>query len=217
MVVTADPWCVVAGNFKRRMSSRFTWGKLQKIDPSMPSTRFRKMQIKMTKGQAALYIQLHTGHIPLNKHLHTFQVINSPVCTACGMGHETVKHYLLDCPATERKRACMMAKIGRETRSIVTLLSHEKALRPLMKFIRRMKRFGEEYGTMDKFGLVSAMNSIVSDEIIGRNHCLYIFSNVFYGNSDQRPPAPAVQYLEIPTRAHQSDSKTFITTQSKRL
>lgn len=125
------------------------WAGLVKIDPSMPSTRFRKMQVEMTKGQAALYIQLRTGHAPLNKHLHKLKAKDSPVCTGCNMAHETVKHYLLDCPATSRIRAKMMYELGTETRSITMLLSNKKALKPLLKFIGRSGRFGEAFGTME--------------------------------------------------------------------
>lgn len=125
------------------------WVKLSKIDTSMPSTRFRKMQVGMSRGQAALYIQLRSGHVPLNKHLWKLRVKDSPICTGCNMAHETVKHYLLDCPATSRLRSEMWEKLGREARSIQTLLSHPKALKPVLKFIGKTGRFGEDYGSMD--------------------------------------------------------------------
>lgn len=41
------------------------------------------------------------------------------------MGHETVKHFLLDCLATTRICAHMMAEIRREMRSTSMLLSQE--------------------------------------------------------------------------------------------
>lgn len=102
----------------------------------------------MTKGQAALYIQLRTDHAPLNKHLHRIKVVNSPVCTGCNRVHESVKHYLLDCPKTSRLRARMTSELGREARSLKTLLSHPKALKPLLVFIGKTGRFGDDYETM---------------------------------------------------------------------
>lgn len=78
--------------------------KLEEIDSSMPSTKFRKVQVGMSRGQAALYIQLCIGHVPLG----------------CNTAHEAVKHYLLDCPANARMPAIMWAKVGREARSIRT-------------------------------------------------------------------------------------------------
>lgn len=57
-----------------------------------------------------LYIQLRTGHAPLNHHLFRIKAVNSPVCTGCNWGHETVKHYFLDCLATSRLRGSRPGK-----------------------------------------------------------------------------------------------------------
>lgn len=48
--------------------------KLEEIDSSMPSTKFRKVQVGMSRGQAALYIQLCIGHVPLDKHIFSLHV-----------------------------------------------------------------------------------------------------------------------------------------------
>ncbi|KAF7967641.1 hypothetical protein HWV62_33627 [Athelia sp. TMB] len=122
---------------------------LERVDPSMPSTKFRKAQAEMTKGQAALYIQLRSGHAPLNKHLHRIKAKDSPICTGCNLAHETVRHYLLDCPATHRLRNEMMYSLGAESRCLRTLLSHPNALKPLMKFVGKTGRFGDNFGTME--------------------------------------------------------------------
>lgn len=90
------------------------WAQLKDINVSMPSTRFCKAVVKMTKGQAALYIQLRTGHAPLNRHLHRIKATDSPVCPACNNAHETVHHYLLICPATERHRRELTYMFGRD-------------------------------------------------------------------------------------------------------
>lgn len=63
-------------------------------------------------------------------------------------GHETVKHYLLDCLKTSRLWAKLTAELGREARSLKTLLSNPKGLKPLMIFIGKTGRFGDTYGTM---------------------------------------------------------------------
>ncbi|KAF7966260.1 hypothetical protein HWV62_39401 [Athelia sp. TMB] len=118
------------------------------MDPKTKEIRIQ-VQAEMSKGQAAIYIQLRTGHAPLNKHLHRIKAKNSPVCTGCDMAHETVKHFLLDCPAYERIRQDTLGVLGTEARSIQTLLSHPVALKPLMKYIGRTGRFGDEYGTME--------------------------------------------------------------------
>lgn len=125
------------------------WSELELVDPSLPSTRFRKLQVTMLRGQIALYIQLRTGHAPLAKHLYRLKTIDSPGCKACKNAHETVKHYLLDCPATERYRAGLVKALGRESRSIRTLLSHPDALKPLMEYIGKTGRFGDTYRALE--------------------------------------------------------------------
>ena len=65
------------------------------------------------------------------------------------MAHETVKHFLLDCPANTRIRQETLGVLGMEARLIQTLLSHPLALKPLMKYIGRTGRFRDEYGVME--------------------------------------------------------------------
>ena len=45
--------------------------KLHEIDPSVPSSGFRKMMEIHSRKINSIMTQLHTGHAPLNKHLHT--------------------------------------------------------------------------------------------------------------------------------------------------
>ena len=45
-----------------------------------------------------------TGHCPLNKHLHTIGLSNSPLCTNCG-DVESAEHFLCKCPAYISARA----------------------------------------------------------------------------------------------------------------
>ena len=55
------------------------------------------------RDMVAKIIQLRTGHCGLNHYLHRFGKRNSPYCE-CGMGKETVEHYLLDCRRYKDKR-----------------------------------------------------------------------------------------------------------------
>lgn len=127
------------------------WVRLQDIDPSMPSTAFRKTIVakNLTRGQGTLYMQLRSGHAPLNGHLHRIRVINSPVCPACEGAFETVKHYLLECPATNGYRRPMLSALGLETRpELKHLLGNRKAIKPLFKFIERTRRFKDDFGAL---------------------------------------------------------------------
>jgi hypothetical protein len=87
---------------------------------------------------------------PLNYHLHRIHAIESPECDACkSETAETVRHYLLDCPAHEPARRNLRAKLGvRKAGDIPFLLSDKRATEPLMAFADATKRFAENLGTL---------------------------------------------------------------------
>ncbi|KAJ3979186.1 hypothetical protein F5890DRAFT_1421700, partial [Lentinula detonsa] len=68
----------------------------------------------------------------LNYHLHRIAKTNSPNCPHCDiMGQqtkETVKHYLLECPAYRKERFNLRRKMGWEGSSLQHLLSNEKSI-----------------------------------------------------------------------------------------
>jgi hypothetical protein len=125
------------------------WAKLEGIDPSMPSARYREAVDWLPRKHAGLLIQLRTGHAPLNKHLFTIKCADSPVCPACEDAFETVHHFLISCPAHEPYRRALAHKLGRESRELATLLSHPSALKPLFHYITRTRRFKETHGDLE--------------------------------------------------------------------
>lgn len=100
--------------------------KFREIDPSYPSNRFRKLADGYPRKHAALLIQLRTGHIPLNKHLHRISRAPSPICPACEEREESVHHFLLSCPAHARQRAIMKAEIRTRAHNLKDLLNEGK-------------------------------------------------------------------------------------------
>ncbi|KAG2742523.1 hypothetical protein P692DRAFT_201795598 [Suillus brevipes Sb2] len=64
-----------------QMSPRYA--RFKEIDPSFPSKGFAKLAEKLPRCHASLLIQLRTGHIPLNKHLHRISKAPSPLCPSC--------------------------------------------------------------------------------------------------------------------------------------
>ena len=109
--------------------------RLWKIDPSMPSPRFRKDTTNIDCWHASMLIQLRTGHIPLQKHLHRLGHANSPSCLACHREEETVHHYIMTCPAYTRQRKWLHGQLRRAASSISTLLANPKAFKYLFRFI----------------------------------------------------------------------------------
>ena len=71
---------------------------MRQIDPSMLSSKFRKDTCDLTCRQMSLLIQLRSGHVPLNKHLHRIGKVDSPKSLACQVSNKTVHHFLVTCP-----------------------------------------------------------------------------------------------------------------------
>ena len=109
--------------------------------PSTPLSKFRKTTDQLSRRQAALLIQLRTGHIPLHKHLHRIGKVKSPRCPACISDDESVHNYLLMCPAYAIQRRRTERALRRSTRSINTLLSNPKAFPHIFKFVSDTRRF----------------------------------------------------------------------------
>jgi len=84
---------------KRQFESSPRCQRLHLIDPSMPSSRFRKDTIDIACWQALMLIQMRTGHILLQKHLNRIGQVSSLTCPACCTADETVYHHLMVCPA----------------------------------------------------------------------------------------------------------------------
>jgi ribonuclease HI len=126
------------------------YARVRLIDKTLPSNAYLKLVKHMTRRQSSLLIRLRTGHAPLNRHLWSIKAVESPGCNACGRDEEeTVRHFLVSCPAHERARAVLRNKIGAWNASnISTLLTQRKFLRPLFKFVDTTGRFRGLLGTI---------------------------------------------------------------------
>ena len=114
--------------------------KLHAIDPSTPSKNFVKIAHALPRRQAAMLIQLRSGHAPLNKHLHRMGKAESPLCPACHRKNETIHHFLVECKEYDTHRGQMTATLKHNARSIRALLSNPLAIPILFKFISDTKR-----------------------------------------------------------------------------
>ncbi|KAA1478901.1 hypothetical protein DENSPDRAFT_750033, partial [Dentipellis sp. KUC8613] len=86
-------------------------------------------------------LYLRSGHAPLNKHLHTIGVEQSPTCPACGQRDETVQHFLLTCPAYGDGRRCLGRTIGRCALCIPSLLTEPSLFEHLFQYVHETGRF----------------------------------------------------------------------------
>jgi hypothetical protein len=98
----------------------------------MPSRKYLKLIKWRARWQSALVIRLRTGHAQLNTDLHRKGLVESPMCEDCEIEDETVKHYLLDCPAHEDARRPLRAKFGRRKAGDIRFLLTSPDARPLL-------------------------------------------------------------------------------------
>ena len=91
------------------------------------------------RDTVAKIVQLRTGHCGLNHYLHRFGKRNSPYCE-CGMGKETVEHYLLECRRYKEQRKKMIKDIGKGRLNIERLLGQPQTIKYTIEFIRNTKR-----------------------------------------------------------------------------
>ena len=109
---------------------------LSGIDNSTPSKKWMKLVDPLTQKQAATLMQLRSGHIALNKHLHQIQHSASPICPNCDEDAiESVQHFLLTCTGYQQEHFVFHQKLQHWSLNISYLLSNPKATIPLLKYI----------------------------------------------------------------------------------
>ena len=111
------------------------------IDPSMPSSKFRLDTMSTECWHTSMLVQLRTGYIPLQKHLHRIGCMDSPIFPACQSSEETVHHYLMTCLAHNSHRRQLENHLRRAAKSIRVLLTNPKAFPHLFRYIHDMKCF----------------------------------------------------------------------------
>jgi len=117
------------------------------LDPTQTPNSFLRLTGHLKKKHTSIYVQLCTGHIPLNKHLHRIKKSATPMCLQCGDNQiETVHHYLFDCPRYDRERHILRQKLGQNASSTSHLLSEKTAQQVLFRYIDNTKRLHPVFG-----------------------------------------------------------------------
>ena len=149
---------VLAGAFKKELRLRWksTWAtsprrvRLAKIDAKLPSHTYLKSTDQLMRAQASVLMQLHTGHILLNGFLHRIRKVDSPDCPACPGTHETVHHFLFECPAFTHAQHGLARATGQYLKSLRYILGNQDAFGPVMKFVRDLGWLKTTYGDLSR-------------------------------------------------------------------
>ena len=127
-------------------SPRFT--KLNAIDPSLPSNKFLELASSLSRRQTSLLTQLRTGHIALNRHLHTIQRAPSPVCPqpTCRNSIEDIHHLLYICPQYIHARYHLTGQVAKRNISLASLLASSDNLPHTLTFLNSTGRLRHIFG-----------------------------------------------------------------------
>ena len=122
---------------------------MAQFDDKFPFNEFRKRSYFLTRNQASIMIQIRSGHIPLNNYLHKIRKSDTEICLACSdqenglRCRETINHVIFECPAYDRERDTMIAKIKQQHFNLFDIMSNTDHMKILATFINstgRLKR-----------------------------------------------------------------------------
>lgn len=133
---------------KRMFKKSPRYGKVSRIDPSLPPATFRRDTAHLPRRNTSILIQLRTGHIALNRHLHRINRADSPECPSCHGASETTDHFLFHCPAYEGPRRELRNALGQAASQPRKLLGDKKAWPSLFRYINATHRFEENFGEL---------------------------------------------------------------------
>jgi len=126
----------------RSPRQRSRYGRPHQFDLTMKSKRYARLVASLPDRNARILLtQLRTGHAPLQQHLFRIHRARTDQCPACLDYPESVHHYLLECAAYRTPRETLRREVGRSARSVRTLLSDPRAIKPLLRYIRATGRF----------------------------------------------------------------------------
>ena len=95
-------------------------------------------------------MQIRSQHVSLNTYLHRIGKSRTRRCPKCertegeAAAPETVNHYVFECPTYEDERWELGRAMGRRELNLKNIMSSEKGLRALTKFIAKTGRFKQQ-------------------------------------------------------------------------
>ena len=103
--------------------------RLAQTGETFPFKKFNKTISSLTRKQTSIILQLCSGHFPLNYYLFKIKKVASALCQAClashpeEPAHETIKHYIFECPAYTQARTTFKQKISRNRFNLPGIMS----------------------------------------------------------------------------------------------
>ena len=118
------------------------------IDKSVLSKNWMKLINPLSQKQASIIMQLHTGHIGLNKHLHHIKCSDTPYCPNCDENaFEDTHHFLFDCIGYQHE-CSILHRNFRHLHDLSYLLINPAATLPLLKYIHSTGHLKQTFGAV---------------------------------------------------------------------
>jgi hypothetical protein len=137
--------------WRERWTTSPRYERLKDVTEDFPLSNFRRITKNCTRAQFSLLLQLRSGHIQLNKHLHRIGKTERPICPNCNAAIETVEHFLLNCPTFNDERDDNMRQLG--DRSYGTLFETQDGIRAVLGYVNDTKRLKEYFGDVSPTNL----------------------------------------------------------------
>jgi ribonuclease HI len=125
--------------------------RLKEYTEDILLSNFRRITGKCSRAQLSLLLQLRSGHIQLNKHLHRIGKAERPKCMNCNAPSEGVEHFLLDCPTFEDERHDNMRTL--KDRSFNTLFETRDGVKAVLGFVNNTQRLRSYFGDVSPVNL----------------------------------------------------------------
>jgi len=116
----------------RRM--RDTCGRLSPCE-------LRRLLLSRRRDEMSTIVQLRTGHVPLNKHLHRINRSATPICQRCCQAPESTRHFILECSSYSQQRHSLRTRLGRGGDKLESILSTRNGHQQLVRYIATTGRF----------------------------------------------------------------------------
>lgn len=140
----------LSAQWAHRFKSSPRYQRTIRIDEAGTKSKFLKETAEMGRRQTSILVQLRLGHIPLNQHLHRIQKIDSPFCPNCKKKRKTddrdSQTLYTGMPTYAKEWFWLCTKLGRGANSIKQMMSNEKSMKLLIKFVGKTERLKSSFG-----------------------------------------------------------------------
>ena len=119
------------------------------INKLVPLKKCMSLIIPLSCQQASIIMQLWTGHIGLNKHLHHICHSNTPYYPSFNENAiKSTHHFLFNCTCYHHKHSILHCKLHHSSHNMLYLLSHPTATLPLLKFVHAAGHLKQTFGAL---------------------------------------------------------------------